>query len=362
MSEFCLLAVSLLSQGQIPGWQLGVPAQPHSPLQFQQPLPPAQQDARSASAHCRSSIAKETIAAAEAQQPEFSASASAPVSETSATRGQPHTRSTDTLPQRLSIAAASLELPGLDALAYLPDPAPLDAGLRPVSGSQLYHQRLAALRSGTLYTRLPLNTYQAEWVNATVQPTYEQWISLLAAEAAAIVRGQGTNQLTVMVGDSLCLWYPREQLSSDRFWLNQGISGDTTAGVLRRLSAFAQTRPDTIQVMVGINDLRRGATDAEVLNNLRQIMRQLRHNHPDVEIFVQSILPTRLAEIPSSRIHQINDRLALIAQQEGVQYLDLRGYFADANGDLHPDLTTDGLHLSPRGYAVWQTALQQTRS
>lgn len=229
---------------------------------------------------------------------------------------------------------------------------------RPASGSQLYRQRVVALRAGRTYTRLPANSFWESWVNATQQPTYEQWVSLLAQEAGAMARGQGANRLTVLVGDSLYLWYPPERLASDRFWLNQGISGDTTTGVLRRLSAFAHTRPDTIHVMVGINDLRRGATDTEVLNNSRQIMRQLRRNHPQAQIYIHSILPTRLAAIPSNRIHRLNTNLANIAKQEQVSYLELIGYFADAQGNLRRDLTTDGLHLNPRGYATWQWAMR----
>ncbi|MDX2212394.1 MAG: GDSL-type esterase/lipase family protein [Oculatellaceae cyanobacterium bins.114] len=238
-----------------------------------------------------------------------------------------------------------------------PNPAATLSTPRPSSGSQLYRQRTIALRSGRTYTRLPANSYWESWVQATQQPTYEQWVSLLSQEAGAMARGQGSNRLTVLLGDSLYLWYPPERLASDRFWLNQGISGDTTTGVLRRLSAFAQTRPDTIHVMVGINDLRRGATDAEVINNSRQIMRQLRRNHPRAQIIIHSILPTRLAAIPSGRIHHINNTIAAIAKQEQVEYLDLLNYFADAQGNLRRDLTTDGLHLNPRGYATWQWAM-----
>jgi lysophospholipase L1-like esterase len=227
-----------------------------------------------------------------------------------------------------------------------------------MSGSQLYQQRVMALRAGRQYTRLPANSFWQTWVNATYQPTYQEWVSLLSQEAGAMARGQGSNRLTILLGDSLSLWYPPEQLPSDRFWLNQGISGDTTAGVLRRLSAFAQTRPDTIHVMLGINDLRHGATDAEVINNLRQIMRNLHRDHPQAQIFVHSILPTRLATIPSDRIQHINNSLAYIAKQEQVNYLDLSTYFTDEQGNLRLDLTTDGLHLNPRGYAMWQWALR----
>ncbi|MCL6434956.1 MAG: hypothetical protein K6T90_12225 [Leptolyngbyaceae cyanobacterium HOT.MB2.61] len=32
---------------------------------------------------------------------------------------------------------------------------------------------------------------------------------------------------------------------------------------------------------------------------------------------------------------------------------------ADTIGNLHPNLTTDGIHLNAKGYATWQTALLQ---
>ncbi len=232
------------------------------------------------------------------------------------------------------------------------------ATARPASGSQLFAQRRAALRAGQTYTRLPANSFQEVWQSATMQPTYEQWIQLLHQEAEAIANGQGSNRLTVLLGDSISLWFPNDQLPSDRFWLNQGISGDTSAGVLRRLNLFDQTRPDVIHLMVGINDLRRGATDAELLSNIQQIMQQLRSRHPDAQIFIHSLLPTRLPAIPSDRIAGINQQIANLAVQESVSYLALQPHFSDPNGNLRRELTTDGIHLSREGYALWHSALR----
>lgn len=240
----------------------------------------------------------------------------------------------------------------------LPQPAALSTP-RPRSGSQLYQQRIAALRSGRTYTRLSADSFHTNWVNATEQPTYEQWVSLLRSESQAIARGRGTNRLSVLVGDSISQWYPSEWLPTDRFWLNQGISGDTTAGVLQRLDAFAQVQPDTIHLMVGINDLRRGATDAEILGNTRRIIHQLRQTHPQALILVYSILPTRLPALATSRIQGINEALRAIASQQNATYRDLQAYFTDPSGILRADLTTDGLHLSRQGYAVWQWAMQR---
>jgi lysophospholipase L1-like esterase len=112
--------------------------------------------------------------------------------------------------------------------------------------------------------------------------------------------------------------------------------------------------------MAGINDLRKGTTDQSILQNHRLIIRRLRREHPKTRIIIQSILPTRLPTISNTRIRHINYQLALIAQQEGANYLNLYNWFTDFQGNLREDLTTDGLHLSQAGYEVWHFGLQQT--
>lgn len=231
----------------------------------------------------------------------------------------------------------------------------------PVSGSELYQQRLAFLRSGQIYTRTDNeeNLESSRESNKTSKLTYQDWKSLLAMEAKAITKGQGANRLSILVGDSLSLWFPKEKLPTGKLWLNQGISGDTSEGVLKRLSAFAATRPDVIYVMIGINDLRKGATDQSILLNSSRIIRNLRQTHRKSQIIVQSILPVRSQKIPNSRIRHINAQLAIIAKKQRVNFLNVHNWFTDIDGNLRPELTTDGLHLSPAGYQVWQFALEQ---
>ncbi|MEM9163844.1 MAG: GDSL-type esterase/lipase family protein [Cyanobacteria bacterium P01_F01_bin.4] len=278
--------------------------------------------------------------AANASAPNPDNVATAPVSSSNLTANR--ILSYATTPQALSLAMQRVTVP---------------QGPRPGSGPQLYQQRQMALQSGRLYTRLAPESFQPQWSNAVAQPTYEQWTSLLAREAGAIANGQGSNRLTVVVGDSLSLWLPPELLPRDRFWLNQGISGDTTQGVLNRLSSFEQTRPDVIHVMAGVNDLKNGASNADVLTNLQSIMQRLRQQHPEARVIVHSILPTRLESIPSDRIRALNTQIAQSAQAEGVVYLDLHPSFTDEVGNLRYELTTDGIHLSRLGYQVWQIAM-----
>ncbi|MBU7586575.1 MAG: G-D-S-L family lipolytic protein [Nostoc sp. TH1S01] len=227
------------------------------------------------------------------------------------------------------------------------------------SGYQLYYQRLAALKTGQIYTRIYDDSQSLSESNKQSQLTYEDWKSLLALEAKAVTKGQGNNHLSIMLGDSLSLWFPPEKLPSGKLWLNQGISGDTSGGILKRLGAFSSTRPEVIYIMAGINDLRKGLKDEIILQNHRQIIHSLRQAHPKTEIIVQSILPTSLPTISNSRIRRINNQLAIIAKQEGANYLNIHDWFTDSEGNLRLELTTDGLHLSQEGYDVWRSALEQ---
>ena len=309
MSSLCLIAASLVTHGQVPGWQLAVPKKTFSFL----PIGADKSTSQLCGGNLHSPVAQAAVYEAAVFRPEFS--------------------------QRGRNSATSALFPQ-----------------RPVSGGQLYQQRLIALSLGLTYTRLASNSFRSEWLNSIAQPTYSQWKKLLSREARMMAVGQGLNRLTVILGDSQALWFPIDRLPKDRFWLNQGVSGDTTAGVLKRVSAFALARPDTIHIMVGINDLRKGKTDKEILRNLQQIMQKLRQDHPTAQILVHSILPTRLAAIPSNRVRWLNYNIAALTKQERVNYLNLQPAFSDADGNLRRTLTTDGIHLNAQGYQVWQMA------
>ncbi|HBL60243.1 MAG TPA: lysophospholipase [Cyanobacteria bacterium UBA8803] len=200
------------------------------------------------------------------------------------------------------------------------------------------------------------------------QLNYQQWVTLLKQEADVIATKQ-PDHLGILLGDSISLWFPNELLPPDRPWLNQGISGETSAGLLNRLEVLDRTQPEVIFVMIGINDLIRGVKEDTLLANQQLIIRYLQRTHPQAKIVVQSILPhsadkatwegrDRLLAIPNRRIRNINHKLKAIAQSEGVIYLDLYPLFADKEGNLQTRLSTDGLHLSPQGYLVWHYALQ----
>lgn len=194
---------------------------------------------------------------------------------------------------------------------------------------------------------------------------YQQWVSLLRQEAQA---AKDAPRLTVLLGDSISLWFPPQFLPGRRTWINQAISGENSGTLLQRLDALDGAQVDTIFVMIGINDLIGGKTEDQVIRNVEKVVLYLEQKHPEANIVLQSILPhasenatwegrDRLLLLPNERIRNVNDALASIAVKNKLYYLDLYPLFANGEGLIRPDLTTDGLHLNERGYLVWRTAL-----
>ncbi|MGI8936531.1 GDSL-type esterase/lipase family protein [Leptolyngbya sp. BC1307] len=197
--------------------------------------------------------------------------------------------------------------------------------------------------------------------------SYQQWIDVLAQEARSMV-AKRPEHLTVLLGDSLSLWFPGELMPGRRVWINQSISGEKTQGVLDRLDLLKDNDVEAIFVMIGINDLIWGKTDEEIVANYQKIVLRLKEDHPKAQIVVQSILPhggenstwesrDKLLALQGDRIVALNDTLKTIAAENNAYYLDLYPIFVTGDGNLRDDLTTDGLHLNRQGYLVWRSAI-----
>jgi len=83
-------------------------------------------------------------------------------------------------------------------------------------------------------------------------------------------------------------------------------------------------------------------------------------------LYLQSVLPINEQVIwydymknKSERIVQLNEKLKPIAKEERIPYLDLYSKFADKKGQLLPEYTADGIHLSAAGYLKWKKVFQE---
>jgi lysophospholipase L1-like esterase len=269
----------------------------------------------------------------------------------------------------LSLAANGLLLAALlgvsmqirNSASLTPTTAPSDLNVNVSSTG-------ATVKATTAQANLTTLTTSGHEIRPRPSLTYEQWQVLLAQEAEAVIE-QKPEHLAILAGDSISLWFPQALLLNDRTWLNQSISGETSMGLLRRLSAFDRTDPDTIFIMIGINDLLRGFDQEAIVTNQQEIVRTLKAAHPRAQIVLQSVLPhaseaatwegrDRLLKLPNTRIQDLNRELEAVAQDEEVYFLDLYSLFADEQGNLRMELSTDGLHLNEQGYQTWSIALK----
>jgi lysophospholipase L1-like esterase len=157
----------------------------------------------------------------------------------------------------------------------------------------------------------------------------------------------------VVLGDSITQAFRIGEFIPEHYFLNRGIDGDTTVGVLHRLkSSVYELNPVKLFILIGTNDLPT-LTNEQILQNYKDIILKIISKSSECEIFVISILPTNSwIDRPNKRINELNIKLEALAKKFEINYLNAFPLFCDEKNQLRQELTTDGLHLSPAGYNI----------
>jgi lysophospholipase L1-like esterase len=155
---------------------------------------------------------------------------------------------------------------------------------------------------------------------------------------------------------------PWASLVEGRRLKGRGIGYDTSDKLLARLDGITRLRPRKLFLMIGINDLTSGKTPEQVEANVHEILRRVRQDSPQTQVFVQSVLPVNEHQFfrgGNSLVRQTNDRLRALCQETRVTYIDLHPLFADGGGQLRGEFADDGLHPHGRAHDAWREALAQ---
>jgi lysophospholipase L1-like esterase len=127
--------------------------------------------------------------------------------------------------------------------------------------------------------------------------------------------------------------------------------------VLARLEQITRATPAKVFLLIGTNDLQRGASEAEIVADITEILDRLKQETPDTEVYLQSVLP----RAPSYRaaVEALNARLAEVALERGSAWVDLYPAFLDPEtGGIRAELSNDELHLLGPGYALWREQIE----
>jgi lysophospholipase L1-like esterase len=163
---------------------------------------------------------------------------------------------------------------------------------------------------------------------------------------------------TVMLGDSITEGLPEAAFGDNFTFLNLGVGGDETSGLLKRMGLIDLLEPEQIVVLIGANDIARRRSVEHITTNLDAMLDQLTDHVMEKSIVVLSILPRRdddrLGDFDYDHtIDVVNAHLQMASAERGVQYVDMYRHMVDASAQrIRPELTLDGVHLSEAGYGL----------
>ncbi len=162
---------------------------------------------------------------------------------------------------------------------------------------------------------------------------------------------------TLLLGDSLTAWNDWQEVVGPH--LNHALPGESTDGLLYRLHRSLSTFPERVILLIGTNDLLQHTPVEMVIHNYTQILSELLEVK---QLFVLSVPPVaagvQTAEV-NAAINTFNAWLQEQLWKYGFKYVDLHAALSDPSGGIDPRCTTDGIHLTPEGYARWETLLAE---
>ena len=127
--------------------------------------------------------------------------------------------------------------------------------------------------------------------------------------------------------------------------VNAGISGDTTAGGVRRVEWVLKSKPDIVILELGANDGLRGLSLTETRANLEQIIQRLLAGEAKVILAGMKLPPNYGADYTKA----FHTMYADLAKRYDVQFIPFLLDGVAAKADLNQ---ADGIHPTGAGYAI----------
>ncbi|MDR2484180.1 MAG: GDSL-type esterase/lipase family protein [Treponema sp.] len=169
----------------------------------------------------------------------------------------------------------------------------------------------------------------------------------------------------LMLGDSITNNGNWNELFKNKKIANLGINGDTTEGVLNRLSDVYLLNPRKCLLMIGINDLHGNRSVEDILENYRKIVREIKQH--DITLIIQPVLHLGEKyhinhtagknrndwENINKKVQRLNKELEKMANGYEAEYIDLNKELSVNNILIEKYGAEDGLHISQPGYEKW---------
>ncbi len=159
---------------------------------------------------------------------------------------------------------------------------------------------------------------------------------------------------TIVRWDTLAAAFPRFDV------LNRGFGGSQAGDVLFYYDRVVLPyRAPLIAYYEGDNDLAGGRTVDQVFGDWTNLVNRVQRDLPDSDLLYIAVKPSPSRAGLLTRQRELNDRVrAYNASRPRLLYADVFAALLSGSGQPRPELyVSDQLHLSPAGYAVWESVL-----
>ena len=186
------------------------------------------------------------------------------------------------------------------------------------------------------------------------------WLARFREANAQLPPAQPDDKRVVFMGDSITEGWHLDQSFPGKPYINRGISGQTTPQMLVRFRQdVLELKPKVVVILAGTNDVagNTGPMTAEQTEGNIQSMAQLAAAN-GIRVVLCSVLPAAHfswapnVEHSADKILAINAWIKSYAAGQGAQYVDYHSAMKDASNGLPPNLSKDGVHPLPAGYAI----------
>ena len=117
-----------------------------------------------------------------------------------------------------------------------------------------------------------------------------------------------------------------------------------------------------VYIKVGLNELGYG-TEENFEKTYAELIAKIREYEPRAIIFVHAILPVTAEKSNTDKAHNNaniaarNAALEQFAKEQKAYFIDAGPALSDAEGNLRPEMTSDGIHLKPEYMKLWRDFL-----
>lgn len=194
-----------------------------------------------------------------------------------------------------------------------------------------------------------LMAYQHDWGNLSKYKKENQTL------------GEQSFNSVVFMGDSITEQWLR--FDADFFvqnkYINRGISGQTTSQMLVRFRQdVIDLQPRAVVLLAGTNDIagNTGKVTITEIFGMIQSMAQLANGN-GIKVILCSVLPVAnypwsVVRNPKQKIKELNELIKKYAHENQMDYVDYYTPMKDQGLGLKDEYTTDGVHLTNKGYQV----------